>query len=148
MRLRFTSIAILIFGMVFCLAAQTSTSAYKIVNKIRLPGDGGWDYLSVDETGGRLFVSHGNATTLKVEKSWSIAPGEEPSGLALDNVNHRLFSVCSNKLMVVSDAETGKIIAQLPIGDRCDGTAFDPGSKKRPALKPNSFTILEVQCLK
>ena len=70
-----------------------------------------------------------NTVTLKVEQHWPIAPGEEPSGLALDNQTHRLFSVCGNKLMVITDAESGKIITSLPIGDRCDGVAFDPGLK-------------------
>jgi len=75
-------------------------------------------------------ISEINATTLKVDRSWPIAPGEEPSGLALDNETHRLFSVCGNKLMVVSDAVAGKVITTLPIGDRCDGVAFDPGLKR------------------
>jgi YVTN family beta-propeller protein len=66
-----------------------------------------------------------NATTLKVEKSYSIIGGEEPTGLALDNVTHRLFTVCGNKKMIVMDAQNGKIIATLPIGDGCDGVAFD-----------------------
>jgi DNA-binding beta-propeller fold protein YncE len=241
---------------------QTSKSEYNILNKIHLPGDGGWDYLSVDEVAGRLFVSHGtvvqvvdfktgqlsgtvnetpgvhgialahdlnkafisvgrnasvkvidlktlvlitdvkvtgenpdaimydqfskkvfvfngrtsNATvidattnavagtialegkpefpvsdgkgkvyvniedkslisvidvkTLKVEKSWPIAPGEEASGLALDYETHRLFAVCGNKLMVVVDATDGHIVANLPIGDGCDGVKFDPGMKR------------------
>ncbi len=341
MKSKIVGIALLFFGLSFTATAQTKVSKYKIANKISLPGDGGWDYLSVDEPSGRLFVSHGNvvnvvdlktksligtidetkgvhgiafandlnkgyisdgkdstvtvfdlttlkklakvkvtganpdaimydpfshniftynakssnatvidaktdlvkatipldgkpefsqtdgkgtiyvniedkneisvinATTLKVEKNWSIVPGEEPSGLALDIDNHRLFSVCSNKLMMVLDADNGKVIAQLPIGDRCDGVAFDPGkkrayssngegtmtvvqqvskdiykvleifptqkgartitvdkksgclylstaeyetqdpnSKQRPAMKPNSFTILEIECLK
>lgn len=71
-----------------------------------------------------------NALTMKVENVWPISPGEEPSGLALDNKNHRLFSVCSNKLMVVTDALSGKIIATAPIGEGCDGVAFDPESKR------------------
>ena len=61
---------------------------------------------------------------MKVEQHWSIAPGET-NGLAIDNQNHRLFSVCGNKLMVVTDAENGKVITTLPIGDGCDGAAFD-----------------------
>lgn len=97
-----------------------------------------------------------NTATLKVEQHWPIAPGEEPSGLALDNQNHRLFSVCSNKLMVVTDAETGKVITTLPIGDRCDGVAFDPENKRAYAsngegtitvvqeVSPNSFKVLET----
>ena len=68
--------------------------------------------------------------TLKVVRRWSIVPGDEPSGLALDNENHRLFSVCGNKLMVVSDVQTGKVITTLPIGDGCDGVAFDPVLKR------------------
>lgn len=75
-------------------------------------------------------ISEINTTTLKVARSWSISPGEEPSGLALDNETHRLFSVCSNKLMVVSDAVAGKVVTTLPIGDRCDGVAYDPGLKR------------------
>jgi len=71
-----------------------------------------------------------NSVTLKVEKEWSIAPGEEPSGLALDNANHRLFSVCGNKMMTISDAIAGKVITTVPIGDGCDGVAFDPVTKR------------------
>ena len=70
-----------------------------------------------------------NALTYKVEKVWSIAPGEEPSGLALDNQTQRLFSVCANKMMIVVDAQTGKIIAKLPTGSGTDGVAFDQALK-------------------
>ncbi len=52
------SCLILLIGL--NLAAQNAKSGYSVVNKIHLPGDGGWDYLTVEETGsGRLFVSHG-----------------------------------------------------------------------------------------
>ena len=97
-----------------------------------------------------------NSGTLKVEQHWSIAPGDEPTGLALDNMNHRLFSVCGNKLMVVTNAETGKVITTLPIGDGCDGAAFDPFYKRVYAsngegtltvvqeLGNNSYKVLET----
>jgi YVTN family beta-propeller protein len=71
-----------------------------------------------------------NAVSLKVESLWSIEPGEEPSGLALDNENHRLFSVCGNKLMTVTDANSGKVITTVPIGEGCDGVTFDNVSKR------------------
>lgn len=84
-------------------------------------------YVNIED---KSLVTVINTNTLKVENSWSLAPGEEPSGLALDNETHRLFMVCSNKLMVVMNALTGKVITTLPIGDRCDGVAFDPGTKR------------------
>jgi YVTN family beta-propeller protein len=101
-----------------------------------IPLDGKPEF-SVTDGKGKVFVNIEdkslitviNAITLKVDQKWSIAPGEEPSGLALDNETHRLFSVCGNKLMVVSDAEAGKVITTLPIGDGCDGVAFDPAFK-------------------
>jgi YVTN family beta-propeller protein len=70
-----------------------------------------------------------NTKTNKVEKTFVLAPGEEPTGLTLDIENHRLFSVCANKMMIVLDAETGKIITTIPSGEKTDGVAFDPTLK-------------------
>ena len=101
-----------------------------------IPLDGKPEFAASDGNG-NIFVNIEDKSVINVISSkefkvihqWPIAPGEEPSGLALDNETHRLFSVCSNKLMVVTDAETGKVITTLPIGDRCDGVAFDPAKK-------------------
>ena len=71
-----------------------------------------------------------NTLTLKIEQSWSLGKGEEPTGLAIDNTTHRLFSVCGNKLIIVINADNGKIITSLPIGEHCDGVVFDPGKKR------------------
>ena len=87
-----------------------------------------------------------NANTLKVENTWSIKPGEEPSGLSIDNTTHRLFAVCGNKKMVVVDAQNGKIINTLEIGDRTDGCAFDLEFKR--AFSSNgdgSLTIVQEE---
>lgn len=64
---------------------------------------------------------------LEVVARWPLAPCEEPTGLALDLDHRRLFAGCSNKLMAVVDADSGKVITTLPIGSGVDATAFDPG---------------------
>ncbi len=64
--------------------------------------------------------------TSKVVSTWSIAPGEEPSGLAMDIEHRRLFSVCHNKMMVVSDPDNGKVVATVPIDQGPDACKFDP----------------------
>lgn len=64
-----------------------------------------------------------------VSKRYSLTGCEEPSGLALDAARGRLFSVCANKVMVVSDPAAGKVIATVPIGQGTDGAGFDPGPK-------------------
>lgn len=66
---------------------------------------------------------------LTANAHWSVAPGEDPSGLAIDPKNHRLFIVCGNKKMVVMDTDTGKVITDLPIGEGTDAAGFDPGTK-------------------
>jgi YVTN family beta-propeller protein len=85
-----------------------------------------------------------NTKTLKVDQTWPIAPGEEASGLAIDTKNHRLFMVCDNKLMIIMDSETGKVIANLPIGEGADGVAFDPG-KERAYSSNGDGTLTVVQ---
>lgn len=64
---------------------------------------------------------------LEVVARWPLAPCEEPTGLAMDLEHRRLFAGCSNKLMAVVDADSGKVITTLPIGSGVDATAFDPG---------------------
>ena len=65
---------------------------------------------------------------LTVESRWPLAPGEEPSGMAIDREHRRLFSGCHNKMMVVMDADSGKVVATPPIGEGVDANAFDPGT--------------------
>jgi DNA-binding beta-propeller fold protein YncE len=61
----------------------------------------------------------------KVLAHWSLAPGQGPTGLAIDREHHRLFAGCENQLIVV-DANSGKVIATVPIGPGCDGVTFEP----------------------
>ena len=62
---------------------------------------------------------------LEVKTRWPLAPCTEPSGLALDRKNRRLFVGCDNKMMAVVNADTGKVITTLPIGEGVDATWFD-----------------------
>lgn len=66
-----------------------------------------------------------NIAALKLIKSWPIAPGTSPTGLAINRQAKTLFAGCDNKMLVVIDYTTGKVVSKLPIGDGCDGVAFD-----------------------
>lgn len=63
---------------------------------------------------------------LKAKATWSLAPGEGGTGLAIDPVNHRLFAACANNKAVVLDSESGKVVATPAIGEDPDGLTFDP----------------------
>jgi len=62
---------------------------------------------------------------LEVKAKWPLAPCESPSGLSMDRKNRRLFVGCDNKMMAVVNADSGKVIATLPIGEGVDATTFD-----------------------
>jgi len=131
-----------------------------VLGTIDLPGR---PEFCVSDDNGKVFVnledksklSVINAATMKVEQTWDLAPGEGPSGLAIDNVNHILFSACDNKMMIILDALSGKIITTVPIGERVDAAGFDDGLKRAYSSNgegtltvvqesdPNNFTVLE-----
>ncbi|WP_035671526.1 YncE family protein [Flavobacterium sp. 83] len=128
-------------------ATVIDANTNKVVKTIAL---GGKPEFSVTNTKGLIYVNIEdknqiktiNASTLKVTNTWSIAPGDEPSGLAIDLVTNRLFSVCGNNLMIVVNATNGKIIKTLPIGDGCDGVAFD--AKKNLIFSSNGEGTITV----
>jgi YVTN family beta-propeller protein len=99
---------------------------------------GGKPETAVSDGAGNIFINNEDKSTIEVVditsmkhiKTWPIAPGTSPSGLCIDPETKRLFAGCDNKLLMVIDATNGKVVAQLPIGDGCDGTAFDPSLKK------------------
>ena len=107
----------------------------KVIGTIEL---GGKPEFAVTDGKGKLFVNLEdlsmiyclNTITMKVENKWKLVDGKEPTGLAIDRQNKRLFSVCDNKSMVVMDCETGKTITTLPIGEGADGCAFDKETKR------------------
>jgi len=86
----------------------------------------GYVYDNVEDASVVLRI---NARTLKVEQRWPTAPCASPSSLAMDRPNRRLFIGCRSKVMAVMNADTGKVITTLPIGDHVDATAFDPDSR-------------------
>jgi YVTN family beta-propeller protein len=62
----------------------------------------------------------------RVVNRWSIAPGTEASGMAIDLAHHRLFLGCGNQKMVMVNSTTGKVVSEVPIGKGVDANAFDP----------------------
>ena len=107
----------------------------KVLGTVELGGDG--VEAGVSDEKGTIFVNledtheivSFDARTLAIKSRISLAPGEEPTGIAYDPKTNVLFSACHNSLMIMVDAKSGKVIAQVPIGKRVDGVVFDPASK-------------------
>ena len=98
-----------------------------------IPAPGAPEYAVTDGQGHVYFnvedkgeVAVLDADTLKIERHYSLGSCEEPSGLAIDP-RGRLYSVCRNGVMVVSDPAQGRVIGQAPIGRGPDGVAWLDG---------------------
>jgi len=111
------------------------TATNKVVATIPLEGKP--ETAMADSKAGKIYVNMEDLNSVKVidiathkvTATWPAAPCESASGLAFDVTNHRLFLGCDNKLMVMMDSTTGKVVYSVPIGDGVDATSFDPQTK-------------------
>ncbi len=103
----------------------------EVVGKIDLGGKP--EFAATDEKG-TIFVNIENTSEivafdpqkLAVKSRWKLTDCEEPTGLAIDRKNRRLFSGCGGgKTMAIVNADSGKMVAAPAIGQGCDATAFD-----------------------
>ena len=83
-------------------------------------------YVNIEDKSQLLEI---DAQKLSVLHRWPLAGCKEPSGLAFDQKNRRLFSVCGNKRMMVVNADTGKVVATPAIGEDPDAAGFDPDTQ-------------------
>jgi DNA-binding beta-propeller fold protein YncE len=88
--------------------------------------DKGHVFVNVEDKSQLLEI---DAQKLSVLHRWPLVGCKEPSGLAFDQKNGRLFSVCGNKKMMVVNADTGAVVATLPIGEDPDAAGFDPDTQ-------------------
>lgn len=100
-----------------------------------LPLDGKPEFAVADGHGAIYLNLEDKSELVKIDASqasirarWPLAPCENPTGMAMDVQQRRLFVGCGNRLMAIVDADQGRVIATLPIGAGCDATAFDPQS--------------------
>ena len=94
---------------------------------------GGKPETAVSDEKGKIYINIEDKNEIisvdinlrQIINRWSLAPAEGPTGLAIDLKNNRLFAGCE-KTLVVLDANSGKVIAKVTIGNGCDGVVFDP----------------------
>ncbi len=103
--------------------------------------DAGKVYVNIEDKSEIVVV---NIKTYMVENRWSIAPGESPTGLAIDKKTRRLFAGCDNELLMVINADNGKIVAKLTIGEGCDGVGYSTITNNIFASNGESATLTVI----
>ena len=130
-------------------ASVIDAASGQLLGTIALPGkpefavsDGkGHVYDNIEDKGELVEI---DPKAMKVTHTWPLKNCEDPSGLAIDIAHRRLFSVCQNKNMAVTDADSGNPVASVPIGEGPDAAAFDPQRQLAFSSNGESGTLTVV----
>jgi YVTN family beta-propeller protein len=115
------------------LALQAQDGPYRPVKEIQIGGEGGWDYLSVDGSSKRLYVSHATKAVV-VDLSTDTVVGEitDTPGIhgAIAATPGRIFTSNGrgNNASIV-DAKTLQTISKVETGGNPDFILFEPKEK-------------------
>jgi DNA-binding beta-propeller fold protein YncE len=128
-------------------ATVIDTSALKVIGTVKLSGkpefpqaDGkGTVFVNIET---KNSIARIDAKTMKVTAEWPLAGCDSPSGLAMDTAGRKLFSVCDGKVMPVTDANSGKVLKLVPIGDGPDATNYD--AKRHLVFSSNGDGTLTI----
>lgn len=135
-----------------CLATLGSAAdSYHITKKIPIPGHGSWDYLTVDEAGRRLYVSHGTQVEVLDLDSGNIV-GSIPNTLGVHGIaiapelGRGFVSDGQASTVTIFDLKTLKTIGTVPTGQKPDGIIYDPATSRVFAFNGggNSATVIEA----
>ena len=143
-------IAIVLSVNLLTASAQTPSS-FHVTKKIAVPGQGGWDYLAVDEAARRLYVSHGSQVEVIDLDSGGIVGKISPTpgvhGIAIASELGRGFvSNGQSSTVTIFDLKTLKTIAEVPTGKKPDAIIYDPASSRVFAFNGggNSATVIDA----
>jgi DNA-binding beta-propeller fold protein YncE len=121
----------------------------EVITTVALPGkpefaasdEAGHVYVNLED---RAQIVEINSLSNAVAATWSLGSCQAPTGLAIDNAKHRLFSVCDNQQMAVLNAQNGKLVASVPIGEGPDAVVFDEATSTVFSSNGESGTITAV----
>ncbi|MGA2047407.1 MAG: YncE family protein [Terracidiphilus sp.] len=124
--------ATVLCGLVATSAQISAQQPYKIIDKWKIGGDGGWDYLLADSSANRLYITHGTRVdvldTTSGKSVGAITGLHGTHGIALDNAGKfGYISDGGGNAVVVFDRNTLATVATIPTGGQNpDGIVFEP----------------------
>ena len=135
---------------VFCTTATVrAADSYQITKKIPIPGQGGWDYLTVDEGARRLYISHGTQVeVLDVDTgsiAGKIANTSGAHGIAVaPELGRGFVSNGQAATVTIFDLNTLKTIGEVPTGKKPDAIIYDPATTRVFAFNGGSHNVTVI----
>jgi YVTN family beta-propeller protein len=126
---------LLIFSCAAIGAQTKSPTGYHVIKRVKLGGEGGWDYLTFDAKGNRVFISR-STHVMVVDADTGAVVGDIPDtqgvhGIAIaDEFGKGYTSNGRANAVTVFDLKTLKVLKQIPVGKNPDAIIYDPASKR------------------
>jgi DNA-binding beta-propeller fold protein YncE len=116
-----------------CVGAQAAD--YKVQTRYPIPGGEGWDYITVDSVGRRLYVSHSvRVNVLDADTGAAIGTIEDTPGVhgiaIAPKQKHGFTSNGKEDKVSMFDITNLSVIKKIDVGKGPDGIYFDPGSQR------------------
>jgi YVTN family beta-propeller protein len=144
---------LLLAASMACIGAErvyASDSTYSVIKKIPIPGQGSWDYLTIDEAARRLYVSHGTQVeVLDIDSGAIVGKIENTQGVhgiaIAPDIGRGFVSDGQSSTVTIFDLKTLKSIAEVPTGKKPDAIIYDPATSRIFAFNggSNSATVIE-----
>jgi DNA-binding beta-propeller fold protein YncE len=142
---RYLMVFAVLLGLVAATVFGAPSSGYHIIKKVAVPGAGGWDYVTVDEAGRRVYVSHAtqvevlDADTFELVGTIPNTPGVH--GIAIVSEFGRGFITAGKSdTVVIFDLKTLKTLGEVKVGKKPDAIIYDPETATTP---PSSTPLME-----
>ena len=124
-----------LFVSLFAIFSTAADPGYHVIKTYKLGGEGGWDYLNLDSSSRRLYISR--ATHVIVIDADSGKPvGDIPDtpgvhGIALaPELGRGFVSNGREGTVTIFDIQTLKLITKVKVGDNPDAILYDPATKR------------------
>jgi YVTN family beta-propeller protein len=133
----------------FTIPLASAADSYKVTKKIPIPGQGSWDYLGVDESARRLYVSHGTQVEVLDVDSGAIV-GNIPNTLGVHGIaiapelGRGFVSNGQSSTVTIFDLKTLKVISEVPTGKKPDAIIYDPATSRVFAFNGGSNSATAI----
>jgi DNA-binding beta-propeller fold protein YncE len=124
-----------IIALAFVVTAFQGGAGYKVVTRYPVPGNGGFDYVTIDSAARRLYLSHGTQVDVvdpdngKLIGTIPDTPGVHGVAIASE-FKHGFTSNGRENKVSMFDPATLQLIRKIDVGKGPDGIYYDPKTKR------------------
>jgi YVTN family beta-propeller protein len=144
------NLSVLILLSISIATSVFASDSYQVTKKIPIPGEGGWDYLAVDDAARRLYVSHGTKVEILNLDSGELL-GSIPTlgvhGIAIaPDLGRGFISDGKASKVLVFDLQSMKVLREVASPKDPDAILYDPATSRVFAFNgdSDSATVIDA----